>query len=556
MLNEDDMSYRKQPEHDPSPYDDSEVNRAIDAMTAGELRALLRIMRDRLEYEPLVELEGTLIAHAARGSAGWKPTGPPPTILDEVGEFVTAARRIGHADPEEVDYFLWQSRNAFLAGDSEVARTIIDTLIPPIVECEIDLGQHEMLDEVLTADLQECSAQYLASVYITSSGKDRPAALRAAIDVVDPITWVHAPIEQMETVSATPLPDLDDFLPRWIVLLEAETGVVGERERSSARWLREAVKRFEGVSGLERIARKTKQPEMLLAWCRAVVETDDWEQALRAYEDAARLTAGPLWRGDFLDGVALAARQLGRDDFTQRLIEAWCGSPSLERLLRWLGEGDPSADEICRRAGEAFSVYPTNNKRQQGLLKILNGELQIAAELLAGTPGLGWSAFDHPGHLLFTAFAALLAEGKRTGLSTRLLAELDDRVRDPYSLSRFDDNKPRLETPSLAALIAKVRPAMEIDATERRTILEAMKTAATNRVEGVLDRKRRRVYGHAATLVLCCLELAPAAGMQEEVARWVEDLRGEYRRFRAFQKEIEMALDQMRSSPHEESDPN
>ena len=91
MLNEDDMSYRKQPEHDPPPYDDSEVNRAIDAMTAEELRALLRIMRDRLEYEPLVKLEGALIAHAARGSAGWKPTGPPPTCRNVLPSILRAS---------------------------------------------------------------------------------------------------------------------------------------------------------------------------------------------------------------------------------------------------------------------------------------------------------------------------------------------------------------------------------------------------------------------------------------------------------------------------------
>jgi len=540
------MRYRKQPEHDPLPYDNSEVDRAIDAMTAEELRAVLRAMRDRLECGPLVELEGMLIAHAARGSAGWKPTGPPPTVLDEVSEFVTAARRVGHADPEEVDNFLRQGMNAFLAGDPELVRAIFDTLIPPIAEFEIDLGQHEMLDEVLTTDLHECSARYLASVYVTTQGGDRPAALRAAIDVVNAVTWVHAPIELMETFATAPLPDLYDFLPRWIALLEDETGEASEWVRSSARWLREAVRRYEGIAGLERIARKTKQPEMLLSWCRAVVETGDWKQALHAYEDSARLTVGQHWLGTFLDGAALAAWQLGRDDFIQRLKAAWCGSPSLERLVRWLGEGDPPAAEIRRRAAEVLPTCPAGEKRQQGLLKLLNGELQTAAELLAEAPGLGWSASDHPGHLLFTAFAVILAEGRHTGLCNQLQAELDDRIRDLFYSVQFDDEEPRLETPSITSLITNARPAMEIVAKERRTMLEAMRTAASSRVEGVLDKKRRRAYKHAARLVICCQELAPAAGMQEEVTRWVEDLRSKYSRFRAFQRQIETALDQMR----------
>ena len=67
-------------------------------------------------------------------------------------------------------------------------------------------------------------------------------------------------------------------------------------------------------------------------------------------------------------------------------------------------------------------------------------------------------------------------------------------------------------------------------------ILEAMRAAATKRVDGILGNKRRRYYGHAATLVACCLELAPAAGRQKVIADWVHDLRARYARFSAFQK--------------------
>src|SRR5436190_15968914 len=42
------------------------------------------------------------------------------------------------------------------------------------------------------------------------------------------------------------------------------------------------------------------------------------------------------WRGELLDGAALAAQQLRRSDVVQRLEAAWVGAPSLVRLLRWL----------------------------------------------------------------------------------------------------------------------------------------------------------------------------------------------------------------------------
>jgi hypothetical protein len=71
---------------------------------------------------------------------------------------------------------------------------------------------------------------------------------------------------------------------------------------------------------------------------------------------------------------------------------------------------------------------------------------------------------------------------------------------------------------------------------------DASRRHETGRRDGILGNKRRRYYGHAATLVACCLELAPAAGRQKGVADWVHGLRARYARFSAFQEELENAL--------------
>ena len=79
-------------------------------------------------------------------------------------------------------------------------------------------------------------------------------------------------------------------------------------------------------------------------------------------------------------------------------------------------------------------------------------------------------------------------------------------------------------------------------------MLEGMRSAATRRTEGVLANKRRRHYGHAAMLIACCLELASIVGQKEAVSamsamsEWVAELRREYKRFPAFQRELEAAL--------------
>jgi hypothetical protein len=523
---------------------DLDFDSALDAMTAEELRSFVRDALDRLDDEPRSALLHSLIGRAAKGSAGWRPPGPSRRIGDEVARFADAARRVGYGEPAVVDDYLRQGSKAFLAGDHATARRVFEALLPPVSDVEIDLGQHEMVDEVLTVNAQECAAQYLASVYMTTPLRDRGKVLSEAMDAVSGFASFWAPLEQMERVTAGPLPELEAFLPRWVKRLERLAPSEGEWEADRDRWLREAVLRVEGVAGLERIARKTRKPEALWAWCDAVVKQGDWAEALRAYDDATKLAGKSHWRGDFLDGAALAARELARPDATARLETAWLRAPTVVRLLRWLDAGSPTAATLVKRASEAIKRCPTKAGRQVGLLHVLGGNVHAAARLLAKAPGLGWSSDDHPGHLLFPAFAGLLADGARATLSAELFASLQDTPRDPLAMDwgNGDEEKPKLSTPSIAEPIRKVRPAARIDSQGRKEMLEAMQAATTRRVEGILGNKRRRHYGHAAVLVACCLELAPVAGQQEEVAEWVATVRKAYSRFPAFQEECRRAL--------------
>jgi tetratricopeptide (TPR) repeat protein len=515
-------------------------------MTAEELRSFVRDALERLDDEPRRELVDALLLRAVKGGSGWKPSGPSRRNVAEALRFAEAARRIGSADPDEVDGYLRQGTKALLAGEHATARAILEALLPAVGDGEIDLGQHEMVDEVLTVDVQECAAQYVASVYLTTPLEDRSQALSAAMDAVHGVASFWQPIAQMERAAAAQLPELDTFLPGWVEFLERQPPSQHDWEGARGRWLREAVLLLEGVQGLERIARKTKRPEELQAWCEVLVERGDWADALRAYDDATKLVAESRWRAGFLDGAALAAQQLGRHDSAKRVEAAWLGAPSLLRLLRWLGAANPTAATLGKRAREAIRRCPRKEGRQLGLLHVLTGDVQAAAKLLVRAPGLGWSSEDHPGHVLFPAFAGLLAEGVRAKLAAELFASLREAPHDLLDMGWNDGDRakarPKLSTPSIAELIAEARPAVSVDPKGRAAILEAMRAAATKRVDGILGNKRRRYYGHAATLVACCLELAPAAGRQKVAEDWVRDLRKRYSRFYAFRKELDNAL--------------
>ena len=199
--------------------EDPDFNRALEAMTAPELRTFVRGVLDGLDPDARTEIVDTLMARAVKGHAGWKPRRPSQRIADNAKSFAEAARVVGHADPTDVSEHLRLGSRAFLAGDHVSARGVFEALLPPIAVADIDLGQHELVDEVLGIDAHTCVAQYVTSVYTTTPLADRAAAVHTAIEQVEGVSTLLNPIKDMEDVSAGALPDLDAFLPLWAARL-------------------------------------------------------------------------------------------------------------------------------------------------------------------------------------------------------------------------------------------------------------------------------------------------------------------------------------------------
>lgn len=71
---------------------------------------------------------------------------------------------------------------ALLGKNYDAAFRIFRALLIPVGKVDIDLGQHEMLDEVLGVDPAVCATQYVVSMYMTSASKNRGKAVLSAID--------------------------------------------------------------------------------------------------------------------------------------------------------------------------------------------------------------------------------------------------------------------------------------------------------------------------------------------------------------------------------------
>ena len=519
-----------------SPSSRSDVQAALAAMDADELRAVIGEIMLELDDRAHDRVVSAIIRRGARGGSGWVPAAVDETDVAEAIAFAQAAQRVGHADPADVDDRLRSGVAAFLRKDYAAAHRIFAALLRPVADGDIDLGQDERIDEVLGVDANECALQYVVSTYMTAEPARRAEMVRAAIDEVSGAGYFLEPIQEMERAAVEALPGLADFLPAWRAIVEREAA--GARQdawdRQADHWLRDVVRRMEGVDGLAKVARSTRRADDLRAWCDSLMDAGDWKASLAAFEEAAEfVTDREFARGGFLDGAALAAQEMGTKDLSPWLERAWRAEPTMPRLRRWLG-GVTTQQSMRERAAEALRACPKQAQRQHAFLHLLQGDVEQAAELLADAPGLGWSNGEHPGPLIFPLFQTLLGAKGASGRASALLPGGMD-IEECDLLTADGDDGPRLATPKVDDILRDAGVVGVSDVAARQVALGAMRQAAEKRVAGVTEQKRRRHYGHAASLVAACA----ACDGSTETGRWAATLRAQYRRFPALCAEID-----------------
>ena len=136
----------------------SHLDAALAALSADALREVVREMLLELDDKAHGSAINSLIQRAARAGSGWAPAALSDDEVAEALAFAKAAERVGQADPSQVDEHLRRASGAFLRKDYSAAQRIFGALLRPIGDGEVDLGQQEMVDEVLGADTTACAA--------------------------------------------------------------------------------------------------------------------------------------------------------------------------------------------------------------------------------------------------------------------------------------------------------------------------------------------------------------------------------------------------------------
>ena len=161
------------------PAKDPEIDRALDAMSAPELRAAVRAVLEEFDEDVRASVVDALIARATKATSGWRPTRPSQRIVEGAKTFAEAARHVGHADPDDVTEHLRRATKAFLAGDHASARAVFEAILPPIATVDIDLGQHELVDKPKLATPSMVALIQGARPGVALTDADRDAAIDA-----------------------------------------------------------------------------------------------------------------------------------------------------------------------------------------------------------------------------------------------------------------------------------------------------------------------------------------------------------------------------------------
>jgi hypothetical protein len=241
---------------------------------------------------------------------------------------------------EEADELFDRAHEAMLAGYHELAKKAYARLFDIL-----DMGEEPGHlpgspdpQQMLDIDLAEARAGYLRSVYFSSPPPKRPAEMLHSMERFLYYIGDEFNLRSVINTGREPLPDFDQFLPKWIDLLKKMN------QRQANYLLREAVGLSGGTSALARLAREEgyRYPRAYVDWIKALEKDGDFRSMLQAAKEGlTNIPVDLLVRAEIAEGMVRAGEHL--QDIETQLAgwqQAFYSNPSLSYLLSLLSAAE------------------------------------------------------------------------------------------------------------------------------------------------------------------------------------------------------------------------
>ena len=457
---------------------------------------------------------------------------------------------------------------AFDAGNVTLARTAYQHLFETL-SYEDDYGRGVRAEDLQAVTLSTAPARYLRAVYDTESLAHRPAVLFEAMQQVR--SWLATPrpmLEDLIQIAPQPLPDQEQFFLDWIAFLRTQSSSAADA------WLREAVRLSQGTTGLETLARAegVQRPRAYLDWCAALAAEGKPQAVLAAAHEALQTLPRPLpLRAAVADYLCTAATHL-HDTAALRAgrWEAFVAQPTLARLLDVWEVSPDGTDRMMRMSQAAQHVQQTlsnppaqvthawvdaietpvwPDKSVLAHAYLLAGDWDAAYRLAAPEQVLGWSSSHNTQGLVVSCCLVQMSGAVPGRLPPNLTQLWHWELQNSTGFVSWygaDAGEASLLV-RLQHAYTECLPALSLTSDQQAELLTWCLDVAQRRIDAIVSNQHRGSYDKAALLLASCTELLRLLGKAQEARALLDDVRQQFRRHRAFQAELQTAMQRMRA---------
>lgn len=452
-------------------------------------------------------------------------------------------------------------------GNLSLARAAYEKLFK-VLDLEDDYGRGVQADDLTNLDVGEARARYLRAVYETTPLSRRPKALVEQMQQAR--SWVGGSrpmLDDLLQISPKPLPDREQFFADWIALLRKRT------DRDADAWLREAIHLSQGTQGLEALARAEgkRRPRAYLDWLAALTQEGKHREVLAVAQEALQTLSATLpLRAAIADHLCAAAANLKESRALRSgRWEAFAAKPTLARLLDLWDAASSETDRtgLMRQAAQHikdFLAHPPSHREiteasEEDDLEVpawvdksvlahaflLAEEWDAAHQLAARAQVLGWSSSDNTQGLVVSFFLVLLS-GKTPDMLPSNLSQLWRwALEQSIGIGSWGEGEEAGPLKQLERAYAQVISQASLSNGKPEKILSWCVDVAKQRASAIVEEKRRASYGKAALLITACAEVLRLRGNNEAAGALLNDVRNRFPRHRAFQTELNVAVQSM-----------